>query len=94
MTRSSRCTSPASLTIVIDDFRPNGGFAATMSNRTPGSARSASTTVTRLGPVGVPMPCSSRFMAHNRAVPSTISHPCTVSSRRNRLSSTSIDSMW
>ena len=93
-TRSSRSASPASLIIVIDDFRPNGGFAAIRSTRTPGSARSASATVTRLLPLAVPIPCSRRFMAHRRAVPSTISHPCTISSRRNRRSSASMPVMW
>jgi len=44
--RDWRSARPSALTIWTDDFFPNGGFVSTMSNRSPGSARSASSTRT------------------------------------------------
>ena len=72
----SRSISPSSLTMVIDDFLPNGGLVSTMSKRSPGSAASASSTVDRARRRGRRRcRAGSRFMAQSRAVLSTISQP-------------------
>ena len=71
-----RATSrPSAPTIVSDDLRPNGGLDSTTEHRAPGSAIRASLTSMSDSPSGVPMPCSSRFIAASRAVPSTSSYP-------------------
>ena len=89
-----RSALPSSLTIVTDDFFPNGGLVSTMSNRSPGSARSASSTWTGLSESGDSMPCSNRFMAHSRAVLSTISQPVNSPERRCRFWSGSRFGWW
>lgn len=60
--RARRSTSPASVTIVYDDFLPNGRFDATQVEPKPETAARGVVTVTRLTSLGLPMPCSSRFM--------------------------------
>ena len=54
-----------------------------MSKCWEGAARKASSTVIRLSPSGWPIPCNSKFIAHSRAVASTISQPRNASSRKN-----------
>ncbi len=82
ISRSSRTSRPSAPTMVRDDFRPKGGFERTTVARLDGGAMSESRTSTGLFPPSLPMPCSSRFMAARRAVPSTSSVPKTsVSSR-------------
>ena len=73
---------PVGPTIVSDDFRPNGGLDSTTDHRCPGSAIRESLTSISDSPFGVPIPCSSRFIAASRAVPSTSSYPRTKPSRR------------
>jgi hypothetical protein len=76
---------PSSPTIIVLDFLPKGGLASTTSKRSPGSAASASATLMDTL-LSEPMPCSSRFMAHTRAVPCTSSQPRNAPSLRRRFS--------
>jgi len=75
ISKSSFDSRPSAPIIVTDDLRPNGGFVSTTEYRDPGSAVRESFTSISDGPSGFPIPCSSRFIAAKRAVPSTSSTP-------------------